>query len=530
MLLNFVWVSVSRDEQANSEEFARVLREALNAGRRWHHSAWMRAITRMLSAVLDEMLDCRLEAERVVTDTAQEIGWSLNLEEQLAVIASNRGEYAKALEIWERVLPKWRSDTKGEDPQPVFGTRNAAIAAGRLKKWNLSADYFAQALERATGFDLTCLEIGMLADRAYALWMGGQRKKAVVAFRESIDALEKLPKEPRRFSEIAVGKLIGHTIAFLALEETSLGEPSPGICSNPNPDKRISQLPETPLAYTWYALYLLAREAGHKEIYQHYVARVRTSEYAIIRMMSAIDLLEDQVKSRNPRGALSLGIDMAIEWEKCENLKKHPKDKADPPGLSTKLTKRSISSCVLPTIWAAMLRAKVLGQSVLRIIRAWRKDTFSAHPYISELLGEFESLACRSVDKLAEELRDSDQPAETRLMAAILLAGRSEPSPNQVIYAETLLIDVLSKPGFLSAVIAESVEYLVCKDVCSLSNKKFLLRMPQVYIPAILKASNSEKRGWPKAAGIMLSAATAVDLTLPPEIHDHFQQLIAEQP
>ena len=167
------WISIKRSEKQNYEEYAEVLQDALSAGRRWNHHPWTRAAARILSAVLDEMLDRRDNAEQVITETIDEVGSSLNLEEQLAVIAFNHKEYGKALNIWQRVLPKWKSDGTVHDMEPFFGTRRAAIAAAMLGKWDIASDLFDQAIKRAANFSDRPWKIGLLCDRGYALWRYG---------------------------------------------------------------------------------------------------------------------------------------------------------------------------------------------------------------------------------------------------------------------------------------------------------------------------------------------------------------------
>src|SRR5690606_14443929 len=111
------------------EAYEQVLGRVVDAGRRWGQHAWMRAATRTRSAVLDEMLGRRADAERVVSEVAEEIGLSFNLEDQLAVIASNHRDDMVALAIWDRILPQWVSDQMHSDMQPIFGLRSAAICA-----------------------------------------------------------------------------------------------------------------------------------------------------------------------------------------------------------------------------------------------------------------------------------------------------------------------------------------------------------------------------------------------------------------
>ena len=160
LLFNGPWISLKRADRGGYVDYANALEEALSAGRRWRHHPWMRASARTLSAILDEMLDRREDAQRIVTATAQEVGSSPNLDDQLAVIAFNRKEYVAALESWQRVLPRWDADKLVYDLQPVFSTRCAAVAAANLGKWDVAADLFGQAIQRSTTLGMRPWRVG----------------------------------------------------------------------------------------------------------------------------------------------------------------------------------------------------------------------------------------------------------------------------------------------------------------------------------------------------------------------------------
>ena len=252
LLFNGPWISLKRADRGGYVDYANALEEALSAGRRWRHHPWMRASARTLSAILDEMLDRREDAQRIVTATAQEVGSSPNLDDQLAVIAFNRKEYVAALESWQRVLPRWDADKLVYDLQPVFSTRCAAVAAANLGKWDVAADLFGQAIQRSTTLGMRPWRVGLLGDRGCALWRSGDRKGAVAVFSESVEALEKLPNKPESFAEYAVQKLVGHTLASLAVQDGSMAMPIPGMCSDLAPSEGIKDLPPSPTIYAWF--------------------------------------------------------------------------------------------------------------------------------------------------------------------------------------------------------------------------------------------------------------------------------------
>ena len=113
MLFNGPWLSIDRKNMDEFDEFNRLLEQAIACGRRWGHAPWVRAATRTRSAVLDEMLKRPYAARDVVYETAEAMGWSDNLRDQLASIAFNNKDYGEALRIWREVLPQWKADELG---------------------------------------------------------------------------------------------------------------------------------------------------------------------------------------------------------------------------------------------------------------------------------------------------------------------------------------------------------------------------------------------------------------------------------
>ena len=156
LLMGKPWSSVGTIPESDSWKYVEVLRKSLSAGHRWGNTNWSRASARMLSAVLDEMHGERDEAEKVIDEAISQVGTSLNLEEQRAVIALNHNEYKRALSIWARVLPQWHADELYHDLQPVYGSRGAAISAAYLGMWDEAAKYFHECFVRASQFKTHC--------------------------------------------------------------------------------------------------------------------------------------------------------------------------------------------------------------------------------------------------------------------------------------------------------------------------------------------------------------------------------------
>jgi len=526
ILFNGPWLSIRRGDEGNYEEYERALEEALSAGRRWCHYPWMRAAARARSAILDEMLDRREDAEQVVTETASEVGTSLNLDEQLAGIAFNHKEYDKALDIWQRVLPQWKSDKTFHDTQPLFGTRCAAMAAANLEKWDTAAELFGQAIKRSANFDMRTWKVGLLGDRGYALWKSGNCKQAVTVLSEAVEALEKLPNKPESFSEYAVQKLVGHTLAFLAVQDGPLSTPIPGMCSTLDPDERIKELPPSPPVYTWFHMYRLASKAGNDKLAARCVEKFRNAPFAFLRMISARDAWERCLKSRNLKGVVQLATITALEMEKSRQRKDMPPHEPDPPELTAQLTVESTNAFIRPALWAGILRARVLRRNITRLVESWRSEIDPAQPYVADEITLCYTFSCMAVGELSTILKNGQETLERRFLAIALLLGRDGTSPLDALYAQVSLIDRAKEYEFMwGGATEESFDTLVCRDWLRLSNQGFLLRNPNLHVYAIRKACESASRGWSATAKIILAASPTVNLNFPESLWHKIKQL-----
>lgn len=510
------WVSLGSDDRRGFREYAQALAEALSAGRRWKHAAWMRGAARARSAVLDEMLGRREEAETLLADVAAEVGWSFSLEDQLAGIAFNYQDDARALEIWERILPRWTSDRLLHDSQPVFGTRHAAISAARLGRWDQAAALFSQAWKRAERFSMHAWRLGLLGDRGYALWQTGDRKAAIRVFAKAVSDLEKLPNKPESFSEYAVQKLVGHVLSHLT-DPNKVLEIRPGMCSDLKPDERIRELPPTPPAFLWLFLGSLAELAGEVGLAKHYADKHRDVPFAFLRAMAARESLHRIIRSRKLAGIFEAAVKVAEGMEQARERERQGLQPAepDPPGLKGELTERSVGTYIRPALCAAILQAKVLGEDIATLVEGWRTEAGSAQSALRDELDVWLRYAVAGSAELGSALRDTESTPELRATAAVFLVGRDDTGPDDALYAEAVILVSAAAYTIVRDAAGASFDRLVRKDWRRLCERRFLLRNPGLYVGAIRQACESPTTGWSAAARIVLTAAPTTQLNLP---------------
>ena len=522
------WVTIESDDQAGWNDYANALDEAVAAGRRWQHHPWMRAAARARSAVLDEMLGRREDAERHVVDIAAEIGTSLGLEDQLAF---NHQEDSRAIEIWQRILPTWKADGLLRDTQPLFGARHAAVAAARLDHWRTAAELFGQARRRAKAFNMPWWKAGLLGDEGFALWRSGDLKAAVKVLRKVVGDLETLPNTPDSFAEYAVQKLVGHTLSVLTIAERlgQVREIPPGMCSDLKPHEAIKGLPPTPRIYMWFFLSQLAREASDYKLGSECADKLRDAPFAFLRAEAARHDVVHSIRSWNLSAMPEAAAREAALMDAAQKRKDLHPGEPDPPGLEGELTDGSIGAHVRPALLAAILRAKELGRDVTTLVEEWRSTKGARHPLVANEIDLCRQYSPMGSDELATTLRNGSETAETRSLAAALLVGRTDTSPENALYALVTLVDRANSYDTLKETAGGSVGALARRDWLRLCENRFLLREPGIHVGVIRQACASDAVGWPAVARIILAAIPATSLGVPESLRASLRMMAAEE-
>lgn len=529
ILFNSIWLSIPKGDRQGYEAYEQVLARAIAAGRRWGSHAWMRAAARTRSAVLDETLDRRRDAENAVKEIGDEIGMSLNMEDQLAVIAFNRKDYADALSIWQRVLPQWNSDEQFHDMQPVFGLRCAAISASRLGRWREAASFYEQAISRGSKFDKPGWKIGLRADRAYALWKDQDYPAAVRLFFDVAADLQTLPNKPESFAEYAVQKLVGHTLSALVTPHEMQADYMPGMCSELSPHKDISTLPAMPPVFTLHFVHELANRTGNKAIASLCADKIRNAPFAFLRAMAALNDASRAIESDDLDAVANFAVTFAIEMEKASLRKELPIYVPDPASLAAELTERAMTAFARPALWAAVLRAKALDNDVAALIGQWHSKTDPQHVVLTDELNLVAQYADAPATELGRILKGQAEPAERRIWAGIFLMDNEDASLLDAVYAHTMLVNNAKDYKTLWDVGGPSVDELIRKDWQRFRKAAFMLRNPRLHVDAIQSACEVEARGWPSAARIVLAWNPATELRIPNEMMESLRRIAANE-
>jgi tetratricopeptide (TPR) repeat protein len=521
MVFNGPIISIKTSKQ-DQEQYANLLNEAIQKGRKWQHLFWIQAAMRARSVVLDEGLDRRKEAEKLIDAAIEEFGETNSLLDQRAIIYFNHKNYEKCLDIWRGILKRWDIDRAQKDLQPVFSSRCAAIAAARLGYLDEAAELFLSALERSQQFGRAVLTIGLQADYGYSLWKAGQKTKGANVIVEAFEALSSLPDRPNSYDEFAVRKLVSHIVMYLGSSDSILVEPQPGMCSNTAWDKTLLTLPRTPEDYCWMSIHSLAFRIGDRLLAEKASRICRFAKYAFVRFSTALLDLQETLISGPLEDAIKLGSLCAIEREKSE-ARPTSVTEVDPPGLTGSLTERTHTAFIQPAIICSLIRARATGSNVEKLIASWASSEEAAPVLIQKELSLVNELIACTVEELESIVTNNSSPTQRRAVASALLLGRTDTTPYGVAYAEVLLFSYATDNKLLHIAAEEAFSASIKKEWARFIEMPFRLRNPAVYVDAIREAIQTPHASWSYSARILLTALPTTTIKLSDSILSEMQ-------
>lgn len=515
VLFSGAWHGVPQGNKQAQEDFANVLRNSIDAGKRWGNRPWIGAATRLLAVVLDESLHQPDKAREEIEQTTEEYGATPNLSDQLALIDFNHERYESALTIWRQILPGWKVDDNF-DMQPVLSSRLAAICAANLEYWAESAELFKSAWLRAKKFNQKTWSLGLLADRAFALWQAGQRIRSIHILVKVVKTLEDTPNNPDSFTEYALHKKVGvitSTFAGIPLEAS----PLPGMCSSPSHDKGIGELPPTLVEYQWNNLFRIADTLGESKLRTVLLARIVGVPFATIRFFAKDAMLRDAIKNGAAETIFDCAIQVAKEAEKIIARGDSPPHLPDAQGLGGEITERTFNVFVFPALVGVLTDALTNGQNVVDLIEHWLIKSRFLEPTVQILIREIQVIANYDISQLEAVLINAQESERRRTMAAALLCGNGN-DPKVALYAHVLFLTNTLGTWLYRHTTGASFDQLVRRDWRRFAETPFRLINPQLNIPPIKAFCSQTKSGWGAAADLILAAIPAVSLKIPREM------------
>lgn len=536
LLIDRVWMNEADSIDPDWPGCVRVFQKAIEFAIQWDIPELMSAAARGIAIIYDEYLHDSMQALAVLDEIEKRTGSSVTLREERATVLFDHERYGDALDIWEELLPGWSPPVEHADTLPIFACRKAGIAAaltGDLKK---AAKFFKEGSQRACALNQMAFSTGFLADAGFALWKAGEYFESVGVFENSLRTLEELPDPEKDLRSFTVGKLVGHTLMWIDQTLTGtiavdLVEPPLGMCSNPDRNEKIRELPVTPLDFSWLHLALIEHRLNTGSRVLEYVReRFEDSRFLLVRFLLAYLEVMHAFRQADFAHLPSLSLLLTRTFHAGRN---HMGQDKRPWEL---IVDENILEAILPDepipgldmFFAALTVLAAIGKLDSTIFHAWRNDA-EALPISDVLLSWIqiaEAIFSQDVRKVRSTMMDANESRERRLLAALRIGMSETVAPGDLFYAHTLLVSDLLQ-GVWAKQVADQLADLISRQWLVRIQFPAVFVAPRATIPEIHAAITSETHGAEKAAKILLAASNAISLRLPMSLVQVLQDLAA---
>ncbi len=536
LLNNGVWLTEETLENPNwtrcLETFDKVIEKTIA----WGYPYIAAASARIKAITHDEKLNDPDTAHKVLQDIISKLGPLPTIEEAQAVVYFNQKRYKDALNIYERILPKWNLPSEQLNIGPLEEYRRAAICAAYLDDWKKAACFFEEGANKTQKIENTERYIGLYVDAGFAHFKAGNMLNCIKFLHLALQNFETLPQDNTDVKYFTLKKRLEYIIKWIwviwcRLENNSseLSEPAAGFCSDPETKEKVLDLPDSPIGYSWLNLAQIEYRFGHETtVFQHALRTTDRKEYAILNF--SLSILEAQYDFRNKTfDTLPQRIHQLADA--CNLIQKHHQNE-------TRIGDQEINSISIPNPpdftsvanITVMLVSSLLVQLLTdahthEMLAIWRTNSseLPIKEKVFATLDLIETTLLRERNNVLTMIEAQDTEPMERLVAALKIVYNSKRDPKHLFYAHAFIAQaVINNLTWLDPVVTGLAELLSAQWLEKIKFRA-ALKMPMVTVPEIEQACKSSETGKKKIAQILLAAHPAVSARVTPEILQEFR-------
>lgn len=540
ILIDSVWLAEAKLENPDWTRCLQVFDKVIERSLAWGYSHIAAASARGKAIIHDEYLHAPDTAHKVLQDILSKLDPSPVIEEEQAVIHFHQKHYTEALNIYERILPKWNPPLEELDNGPLEGYRRAAICAAYLEDWKKAATLFEDGAKRAQRVNRIEEYIGLSADAGFAQFKAGSMLNSIKMWHLALQKFEMLPPDNTDVKYFTLKKRLGHTIGWMERHEREsypldFEEPPVGFCSNPETDDKILTLPDSPIESIWLNLAQIEYKFGHRRTVLEHTLQITDREaYPVLSFLLVI--LELQHDFRNKTfDNLPQRIYQMVNV--CDLIREHNQSgkKIGENGIySTSIADvpnfASVEN-IIDMLVASLLVQLSIGVDTREILAIWRTNS-SELPIKDNMaiaLNLIESMLSGDKNDAVTAMRTEEVKDEKRLVAALKIVHHIETNPENLFYAHTFITTSRINQTWLDPVVTGLAE-LISAQWLEKIKFRATLKMPTITVPQIEQTCNSSETGRKKIGQILLAVHQAVSVKVAPEILQQFRSWIEWQP
>lgn len=537
LLVDRAWLLEADREQPQWKACIRVFGKTMERAQSWKSPELLVAAARGMAIVCEEYLRKPEQAMTVLDRATDVLGHRVGiLEDQRATIMLHQGKHSEALSIWESVLPTWVPPREAFDLQPVFACRGAAISAAHLGRWQRAAEFLEEGGRRAGEVGQRGMKAAFECDVGFALWKGKVLKEAIQAWTIALHLLEDLSAEGKEARLHGVGKLVGHTLLWVAnalggKPNNGLAVPTAGFCSDPDRGEKASQMPPTPIEIAWLNLVEIEYHLHTgSQVFEEAKRRLLMDPLPLVSSFLAEFDIRHSLRRVEVEDCVEMGVSFVNALRINAAHRAQGKGIADRTSTVAPPTGSSPSDVELvKTVLLAALVALVSSERGVGVpLKIWREQASKVEggSVLVGWLEQAEEILSGPLGNAVVAMKDRESIRDVRLMCALRGAADSEVMPGDLFYAHVMLLTFLDMLHWLDAV-ADGFCMLVARQWLRATETQATLRSPRLTVPGIRAACSIKTGGVPRAAKILLEASVAVDIGLPNDISVRLRELVA---
>ena len=532
ILIDSIWLAESNLEHPDWTRCLQVFDRVIERTLAWDYHHIAAAAARGAAIIHDEYLHTPETAHKVLQDILSKLGASPVIEEEIALVHFRQEHYKEALNIYERILPKWHPLSEQLDLGPLEGYRRAAICAAHLGNWEKAAIFFEDGAKRAQRVNGTEEYIGLYGDAGFAQFKAGNMSDSIKRLNLALQKFEMLPQDNTDVKYFTLKKRLSHAIGWMAGHEREdypldFAEPLVGFCSNPEINDKFLTLSDSPIGYSWLHLAQIEYKFGHGATVLEQALQI-TDRKTYPALNFFLLLLETQYDFRNetfdnlPQRIYQLAFAYGA-IQKHDQSGKGVEEKGIYSISITDLSYFASVKDIIVILVAALLVQLSRDVDMREILVVWRANS-SELPIKDNMiivLDLIELVFFGDQDNALTVMRTEDMKAEKRLVAALKIVHNIETDPENLFFAHTFIVTSSIDQTWLDPVMIDLAKLFSVQWLEKIKSGA-LSQMNKITVRQIEQACNNSETGKKKIGQILLAAYPVVSLIVSPEVVQQF--------
>ncbi len=462
-----------------------------------------------------------------------EFGQSYLIHDGKAAVMQKSERYVESFKETDLSLKLLEESPFDDDSITFISARQAGISAGKANQWDFAHRFFNYAADAALRLGLSPQHFGLLVDAGYSLWKLGERSASLELLIGAFEMLSGLADQSQAFAQT---RLAGHVLLTIKDELSSthdiqIADVVPGMCGNPEPDKRLLDLEPLPIEMCWAIIADISVQIGAcLDIVDEAESIVSNGKYpfaygsvqnSVIRKSILIGDIHNLPKNRW-KLLCSIGFVMNAKKQGISGNGEFDEEipKKPPENVSHWLSEQ--------TILAGLLIGHQKNQSCLDILNAW-SESIKNDDTLSNAIGIAKRICKLKEFEIQKLMTDSSYSETERILASITCFTNQSLSPEILWFCHANILSTFKEAG-LQDFVSPWLVQLISNQWRQRLEYRFILRNPQITVHDISAVIDTEfDHPTIKCSMILLKARHAIRANIHSEFISSLRDLAARR-